>query len=84
MKQTIDQLIETGHSEQIFSHAIQGYGRGQVRTNVILQTLWKKRWYKLEKLPVETVCGIDNSLSNEVSFGNVIRKMSFRISGNSE
>jgi hypothetical protein len=32
MKQTIDQLIETGDSERIFSHAIQGYGRGQVHT----------------------------------------------------
>ncbi|KAJ3693155.1 hypothetical protein LUZ60_012250 [Juncus effusus] len=27
---TIDQLIETGDSEHIFSNAIQGYGRGQI------------------------------------------------------
>lgn len=37
MNQTIDQLIETGDSEHIFSHAIQGYGRGQVHRPVILQ-----------------------------------------------
>ncbi|KAJ4731465.1 Syntaxin [Rhynchospora pubera] len=29
-EETIDQLIETGASEHIFSHAIQGYGRGQI------------------------------------------------------
>lgn len=28
--QTIDRLIETGNSEQIFETAIQGHGRGQV------------------------------------------------------
>lgn len=30
MEKMIDQLIETGKSEQIFENAIQGYGRGQV------------------------------------------------------
>ncbi|XP_078148203.1 syntaxin-132-like [Carex rostrata] len=29
-EETIDQLIETGDSEHIFSHAIQGYGGGQI------------------------------------------------------
>ncbi|XP_038970932.1 syntaxin-132-like [Phoenix dactylifera] len=29
-EQMIDQLIETGKSEQIFENAIQGYGRGQI------------------------------------------------------
>ncbi|XP_058068886.1 putative syntaxin-131 [Magnolia sinica] len=29
-EETIDNLIETGHSEQIFANAIQGQGRGQI------------------------------------------------------